>query len=103
MAHTKAGGSKATQGSNVAGKRLGIKAYGGQVVKPGEIIVRQRGRTFIPGDNTKMGKDFTIMSLINGVVEFVYASRSKKKINVVPEAMKKEVKKETKKKAKKEE
>jgi large subunit ribosomal protein L27 len=85
MAHTKAGGAKATQKSNVSGKRLGIKAYGGQVVKPGEIIIRQRGRTFIPGKNTKMGKDFTIQSLINGVVEFVWQSRSKKKVNVIPQ------------------
>lgn len=83
MAHTKAGGSKATQKSNVSGKRLGIKAYGGQVVKPGEIIVRQRGRTFIPGKNVKMGTDFTIQSVVDGIVEFVWASRSKKKINVV--------------------
>ncbi|MFH1648914.1 MAG: 50S ribosomal protein L27 [Patescibacteria group bacterium] len=46
-------------------------------------MVRQRGRTFIPGKNVKMGTDFTIQSLIDGIVEFVWASRSKKKINVV--------------------
>ena len=89
MAHTKAGSSKAGQGSNVSGKRLGIKAYGGKVAKPGEIIVRQRGRTFIPGDNTDMGKDFSIFSKINGVVKFVWHTRSKKKVNVVPQASKK--------------
>lgn len=82
MAHKKAGGSKATQKGNVAGKRLGIKAAGGQVVKPGQIIVRQRGREFIAGQNTKMGADFTIFALTQGTVEFVYANRKKKKINV---------------------
>ena len=83
MAHTKSGSSKAGQGSNVSGKRLGVKAYGGQVVKPGEIIVRQRGRTFIPGKNVIMGSDFTIQSVVDGIVEFVWASRLKKKINVL--------------------
>ena len=84
MAHKKAGGSKATQGGNVAGKRLGVKAFGSQVVKPGQIIVRQRGRTFVPGDNVKMGKDFTIFSMIDGRVLFKWVNRSKKKICVEP-------------------
>jgi large subunit ribosomal protein L27 len=82
MAHKKAGGSQARQGSNVAGKRLGVKVFGGQKVKPGQIIVRQRGRRFIPGENVAMGRDFTIFSKIDGVVEFVYKNRNKKKINV---------------------
>lgn len=90
MAHTKAGGSKAGQGSNVIGKRLGIKAYGGEVVKSGEIIVRQRGRTFMPGKNTGMGRDFTIFSKVDGVVEFVWHNKSKKKVNIVPQASKKD-------------
>lgn len=84
MAHKKAGGSQARQGGNVAGKRLGIKVSGGQIVKPGQIIVRQRGQKFIPGENVKMGKDFTIFSKINGIVEFVFKNRKKKKINVRP-------------------
>jgi large subunit ribosomal protein L27 len=84
MAHTKAGSSKAGQGSNVAGKRLGIKVFGGSVVKPGQIIVRQRGRTFIPGNNVKMGKDYTIFSLIDGVVNFKHVTKKKKAINVIP-------------------
>ena len=83
MAHTKAGGTKAQQGGNRAGKRLGVKVYGGSVVKPGQIIVRQRGRTFIPGKNVVMGKDFTILSKIVGVVEFANKTRSKKQINVI--------------------
>ncbi|HLB51458.1 50S ribosomal protein L27 [candidate division WWE3 bacterium RIFCSPHIGHO2_12_FULL_38_15] len=82
MAHKKAGSSKAGQGGNVAGKRLGLKVSSGQLVKPGEIIVRQRGRTFIPGLNVGMGKDFTIFSKVNGVVQFINNSRKKKKINV---------------------
>lgn len=84
MAHKKAGSSKARQGGKVIGKRLGIKVFGGGVVKPGQIIVRQRGRTFIPGDNVDMGKDFTIFSKTNGIVEFKFFNRDKKKINVVP-------------------
>jgi large subunit ribosomal protein L27 len=88
MAHKKAGGSKATQGSNVIGKRLGIKVFGGSVVKPGQIIVRQRGKTFAPGENVSMGRDYTIFSLIAGIVQFVKVKRDddKKKINVVPQA-----------------
>ncbi len=88
MAHKKAGGSKAKQGSNVIGKRLGFKVHGGEVVKPGEIIIRQRGRTFIPGKNVQMGRDYTIFSKISGIVEIVRAQRTgnKKKINVVEQS-----------------
>jgi len=82
MAHKKAGGASARQGGNVDGKRLGIKVFGGDKVKPGQIIVRQRGRKFIPGDNVGMGRDFTVFSKINGIVEFVYKNRKKKQINV---------------------
>ena len=82
MAHKKAGGASARQGGNVGGKRLGLKVFGGQVVKPGQIIVRQRGRNFIPGDNVGMGRDFTIFSKVDGIVEFVQKNRKKKQINV---------------------
>lgn len=85
MAHKKAAGSKARQGSNVAGKRLGIKVFGGSAVKPGQIIVRQRGRTFIPGKNVGMGKDFTIFSKITGIVNFINKTKDKKMISVEPE------------------
>lgn len=84
MAHKKAGGSKARQGSNVAGKRLGFKVYGGSLVKPGEIILRQRGREFVPGKNVGMGKDYTIFSQIDGTVSFSQYNKSKKIINVDP-------------------
>jgi large subunit ribosomal protein L27 len=83
MAHKKAGGAKAKQGGNVAGKRLGVKIYGGSEVKAGGIIVRQRGRTFIPGENVGMGKDYTLFSYIKGIVEFAWATNKRKKINVV--------------------
>lgn len=82
MAHKKAGGASAGQGGNVAGKRLGLKAFGGEMVKPGQIIVRQNGQKFIPGENVGMGKDFTIFSKVNGVVEFTYKTKTKRKINV---------------------
>jgi large subunit ribosomal protein L27 len=84
MAHKKSGSTKARQGGNVAGKRLGVKIFGGSSVKTGQIIVRQRGRTFIPGDNAGMGKDFTIFSMVDGIVDFVFDTRKKKKINVIP-------------------
>jgi len=88
MAHKKAGGSKATQGGNVIGKRIGVKAFGGSVVKPGQIIVRQRGQTFLAGNNVAMGKDFTIFSKISGVVQFIWKHKSKKQINVVEKVAK---------------
>ena len=78
MAHKKGGGTKAAQGGNVSGKRLGVKIYGGSVVKTGQIIVRQRGREIIPGNNVDMGRDFTLYSKTDGVVEFAWYSRKKK-------------------------
>ena len=84
MAHTKAGGSRARQGGNVAGKRRGTKVYGGSKVQPGSIIVRQLGRKFAPGKNVGMGRDFTIYSKINGIVNFRWLDKSKKKIDVDP-------------------
>lgn len=82
MAHKKAGGSKAVQRGNVIGKRLGVKVFGGGVVKPGQIIVRQRGRIYIPGENVKMGRDFTIFSKVSGVVAFRYETKKRKRIDV---------------------
>ncbi|HXK52535.1 50S ribosomal protein L27 [Candidatus Nomurabacteria bacterium] len=86
MAHKKAAGAKARQGSNTAGKRLGVKVFGGGVVKAGQIIVRQRGRTFKPGANVGMGRDFTLFSKVSGIVKFVNDTRKKKRIDVVTEA-----------------
>jgi large subunit ribosomal protein L27 len=83
MAHKKAGGSKAGQGGNVAGKRLGVKIAGGSKIRAGQIIVRQRGRTFAPGKNVGMGKDYTIYALVDGTVEFKNIEKTKKQINVL--------------------
>jgi large subunit ribosomal protein L27 len=82
MAHKTATASKATQKGNVAGKRLGVKLSHGQGVKTGQIIVRQRGRTFIPGDNVKMAKDFTLYSMANGKVNFANTLSRRKEVNV---------------------
>lgn len=69
MAHKKAGGST-SNGRDSQAKRLGIKIYGGQVVKAGNIIVRQRGTQFIAGVNVGMGKDHTLFALSDGKVKF---------------------------------
>ncbi len=86
MAHKKAGGSKASQGGNVIGKRLGVKISGGEVAKTGQIIVRQRGLKFTAGKNVGLGKDFTIFALADGIVEFKNISKTKKAINIVKQA-----------------
>jgi large subunit ribosomal protein L27 len=70
MAHKKAAGSKATQGSNVAGKRRGIKAYSGEKVTVGAIIIRQKGTLFHPGVGVGMGRDFTIFAKEAGIVRY---------------------------------
>ena len=82
MATKKAGGSS-KNGRDSAGRRLGVKRYGEQIVKPGNIIVRQRGTKFHPGLNVGMGKDHTIFATINGKVSF---KKTKKRtfISVVP-------------------
>jgi large subunit ribosomal protein L27 len=69
MAHKKGGGATA-KNRDSAGKRLGVKVYGGQQAKAGNIIVRQRGTKFYPGIGTKIGRDHTIFALIEGIVKF---------------------------------
>ena len=69
MATKKAGGSS-KNGRDSAGRRLGVKKYGGEIVIPGNIIIRQRGTKIFPGDNVKMGKDHSIFSVIKGKVIF---------------------------------
>lgn len=83
MAHKKGKGST-KNGRDSQSKRLGVKRFSGQVVTAGSIIVRQRGTKFLPGDNTGLGKDFTIFSKIDGIVEFCFAKRNKKQINILP-------------------
>ncbi|MCL5411855.1 MAG: 50S ribosomal protein L27 [Patescibacteria group bacterium] len=70
MAHKKATGSKARQGSNVAGKRLGVKIFSNQSVLAGAIIVRQRGTKFHPGENVGMGRDHTLYAETPGKVQY---------------------------------
>ncbi|MFA5776499.1 MAG: 50S ribosomal protein L27 [Patescibacteria group bacterium] len=82
MAHKTATASKATQKGNVAGKRLGVKLSHGQGVKTGQIIVRQRGRTFIAGENVRMGKDFTLYAVSNGKVCFGSYLGRRKRVSV---------------------
>ena len=69
MATKKAGGSS-RNGRDSAGRRLGVKKYGGQIVLPGNIIIRQRGTKIFPGNNVKMGKDHSIFSVVKGKVIF---------------------------------
>lgn len=83
MAHKKGQGST-TNGRDSIGKRLGVKRYGGQAVKAGEILVRQRGTTFHPGENVGIGSDYTIFSRVQGLVKFENMTRKKQKISVYP-------------------
>jgi large subunit ribosomal protein L27 len=83
MAHKKAGGST-RNGRDSQSKRLGIKCSGGENVKAGNIIVRQRGSQFYPGLNVGMGRDFTLFALSDGVVSFKTGTR--KIVNVLPGA-----------------
>jgi len=83
MAHKKGQGS--TQNNrDSAGRRLGVKKFGGEAVIPGNIIVRQRGTKVHPGNGVGMGKDHTIFALIEGVVKFDNKTATKKKVSVVP-------------------
>jgi len=83
MAHKKGQGS--TQNNrDSAGRRLGVKKYGGEKVIPGNIIIRQRGTKVHPGKGVGIGKDHTIYAVIEGVVKFENKTSSKKKVSVVP-------------------
>ncbi len=83
MAHKKAGGSS-RNGRDSAGRRLGVKKSGGQAVIPGNIIVRQRGTKYYPGDNVGMGKDHTLFALTEGRVEFRTKANQRTFVNVAP-------------------
>jgi large subunit ribosomal protein L27 len=85
MASTKSQGSS-NNGRDSAGKRLGVKAFGGEYVKAGSIIVRQRGTKFFPGRNVGLGVDFTIFSKINGAVKFEWYKKDRQQISVYPVA-----------------
>jgi large subunit ribosomal protein L27 len=83
MAHKKAGGSS-RNGRDSAGKRLGIKAFGGEHVIPGNIIARQRGTTWHPGQNVGMGTDHTLFAKIEGRVAFRTKSGGRIYVSVLP-------------------
>jgi len=81
MAHKKAGGSS-RNGRDSAGKRLGVKRFGSQLVKAGSILVRQRGTSFHPGNNVGLGRDYTLFAKIDGIVTFERFGKSRKQISV---------------------
>nr|YP_009394260.1 ribosomal protein L27 [Leptosiphonia brodiei]ARW62822.1 ribosomal protein L27 [Leptosiphonia brodiei] len=83
MAHKKGSGST-KNGRDSNSKRLGVKKYGGQIVKPGNIILRQRGSKFNLGINVGQGKDYTLYSLVDGKVHFQLGARKKYFVNVIP-------------------
>ena len=81
MAHKKAGGSS-RNGRDSAGRRLGVKKYGGEAVIPGNIIIRQRGTKFFPGEGVGMGKDHTLFATEEGRVTFI-RRQNRQYVNVV--------------------
>jgi large subunit ribosomal protein L27 len=83
MAHKKGAGSS-RNGRESESKRLGIKLFGGQFAKAGNIIVRQRGTKHLPGKNVGIGKDHTIFALIDGTVEFKKKKDNKSFVSIVP-------------------
>lgn len=84
MAHKKAGGSS-RNGRDSAGRRLGVKRYGGEVVLAGNILVRQRGTKVHAGDNVGMGKDHTLFALVAGEVKFNKTRNNRSFVSVLPE------------------
>lgn len=83
MAHKKGVGSS-RNGRDSAGKRLGVKRFGGQLVKAGNILVRQRGTKIHPGLNVGLGRDFTLFALVDGTVAFQRLGKDRKKVSILP-------------------
>ena len=83
MAHKKAGGSS-RNGRDSAGQRRGVKKFGGEFVRAGNIIVRQLGTQLHPGNNVGMGRDYTLFALADGLVTFEYKDKTRQKISVYP-------------------
>jgi large subunit ribosomal protein L27 len=81
MAHKKGGGSTRL-GRDSQSKRLGVKRYGGQYVRAGSIIVRQRGTRIHPGNNVGLGRDHTLFALTDGVVKFEPATKTRRKVSI---------------------
>lgn len=83
MAHKKGVGSS-KNGRESASKRLGVKIFGGEACKAGNIIIRQRGTTHHPGDNMGMGKDHTLFALVDGTVSFKKGRNNKSVVSIIP-------------------
>ena len=83
MSHKKAGGSS-RNGRDSHAQRLGVKKFGGQTVRAGNILVRQRGTKFHPGNNVGKGRDDTLFALSDGVVKFRFLRKNRKCIDIVP-------------------
>tara|TARA_B100000586_G_scaffold161263_1_gene117511 strand:+ start:795 stop:1049 length:255 start_codon:yes stop_codon:yes gene_type:complete len=81
MAHKKGKGST-KNGRDSQSKRLGVKRFGDEQVSAGNILVRQRGTRFLPGENVGIGKDFTLFSKIDGIVKFEFVNKHKKRISI---------------------
>lgn len=83
MAHKKGQGSS-RNGRDSAGQRRGVKRFGGQAVRAGNIIVRQVGTQFHPGKNMGMGRDFTLFALVDGTVSFSVGAGGKRSVSIIP-------------------
>jgi large subunit ribosomal protein L27 len=84
MAHKKGGGSS-RNGRDSQSQRLGVKKFGGEQVRAGNILVRQHGTRFFPGVNVGQGRDYTLFAKVDGYVKFEHLTRDKKRISVYPE------------------
>ncbi len=82
MAHKKGAGST-KNGRDSNAKRLGVKRFGGEDVRAGNILIRQRGMRFKPGQNVGYGKDFTLFALVDGRVKFDYQDSKHKRVNII--------------------
>lgn len=83
MAHKKAGGSS-RNGRDSQGQRLGVKAYGGEIVHSGTILVRQRGTQFHPGHHVGVGRDWTLYALVDGQVTFERLDKTRQRVSIHP-------------------
>ena len=83
MAHKKAGGSS-RNGRDSQGQRRGVKVFGGETVRAGNIIARQLGTRIHPGKNVGMGRDYTLFAKVDGIVRFDRLDRQRKRVNVLP-------------------
>jgi large subunit ribosomal protein L27 len=83
MAHKKGGGSS-RNGRDSAAQRLGVKKFGGEIVRSGNILVRQRGTRIHPGMNVQRGRDDTLFAVADGVVKYDFVRKGRKRVNVIP-------------------